>query len=79
MDKLGELEPIPSASISLKPFKYDLSQPQKTEGKRKRRRAMKDDLKYLAAKMVPAPLKGMKDVLTRQKGYDLERSSGFLT
>jgi len=78
LEKLGELEPTSSESL-LKPFRCDLSQPQKTQGKRKRRRAVKDDLKYLAGKIIPTPLKGMKAVLKKKKGYDLERSSGCLT
>jgi len=49
-----------------------------TKGKMKQR-AIKDDLKYLVNKFVPAPLKRVRTVLIKKKIYALERRGGYLT
>lgn len=50
------------------------------QGKRRRRRRTKDELKFFVGKLVPRPIKAMTAVLTKTKRYDLERSSsGCLT
>lgn len=43
----------------------------------RRRRAVKDEIKYLVGKMVPVPLRRI-GLLTRTKSYDLTRSNGCL-
>mmetsp|Transcript_24594 Transcript_24594/g.29019 ORF Transcript_24594/g.29019 Transcript_24594/m.29019 type:complete len:531 (+) Transcript_24594:135-1727(+) len=90
MEKLAELEPsisnestlmntpslLDSSKVSLNDSQENLG---KENRRKKRRRSVKDELRYLVGKIVPSPLKGMRTVLTRKKSCDLERSSGCLT
>merc|ERR1712045_314895 len=71
-DQLDELKTTDNVEILADEF-------ERKGRRRRRRRPVKEDMKYIVGKMVPTPIKGMKAALTKRKRYDLERSHGCLT
>jgi len=70
LDQLDELK----ATMNVDMLRHEVE-----GGRKKRRRRVKDEMKYMVGKIVPSPLKGMKAALTKRKRYNLERSNGRLT